>query len=67
MTGAYEIIYIETAEYCRFEVATCPKVQPERRRREARRKLNRKLTTTGYSPFFLTFSGVFTLEQVIVW
>jgi energy-converting hydrogenase Eha subunit E len=50
-------LYIEIAEYCRFEVLTCLKARPERRKKEVRRKLNRELTAIGYSPFFLTFSG----------
>jgi energy-converting hydrogenase Eha subunit E len=36
---------------------SCLKVRPKRRRKEVKRKLNRDLTTIGYSPFFLTFSG----------
>jgi energy-converting hydrogenase Eha subunit E len=36
---------------------SCPKVRPERRKKEVKRKLNRELTTIDYSPFFLTFSG----------
>jgi hypothetical protein len=32
---------------------TCLKVRPERRKKEVKRKLNRELTTIGYSPFFL--------------
>jgi len=36
---------------------SCPKVRPERRRKEVKRKLNRELTAIGHSPFFLTFSG----------
>jgi energy-converting hydrogenase Eha subunit E len=55
--NVYEIIYREIADNCRFEVASCPKVRPERRKKEVKRKPNRELTTIGYSPFFLTFSG----------
>ena len=55
--NAYEIINREIADNCRFEVASCPKVRPERRKKEVKRKLNRELTAIGYSPFFLTFSG----------
>jgi energy-converting hydrogenase Eha subunit E len=36
---------------------SCLKVRPERRKKEVKRKPNRELTTIGYSPFFLTFSG----------
>ena len=60
--NAYEIINREIADNCRFEVASCLKVRPERRRKEAKRKLNRDLTTIGYSPFFLTFSGHLYIE-----
>jgi energy-converting hydrogenase Eha subunit E len=41
---------------------SCLKVQPERRKKEVKRKLNRELTTIGYSPFFLTFSGCFYIK-----
>ena len=41
---------------------SCLKVRPERRKKEVKRKLNRELTTIGYSPFFLTFSGRFYIK-----
>jgi hypothetical protein len=41
---------------------SCLKVRPERRRKRVKRKLNRELTTIGYSPFFSTFSGRLYIE-----
>ena len=41
---------------------SCLKVRPERRKKEVKRKLNRELTTIGYSPFFLTFLGRFDIK-----
>jgi hypothetical protein len=55
--SAYEIIYRETADTVDLRSQSCLKVRPERRRKEAKRKLNRELTAIGHSPFFLTFSG----------
>jgi hypothetical protein len=60
--NAYETISREIADNCRFEVVSCPKVRPERRKKEVKRKLSRNLTTIGYSPFFLTFSGRLYIE-----
>ena len=55
--NAYEIIYREITITVDLRSQSCLKVRPERRKKEAKRKLNRELTTIGYSPFFLTFSG----------
>jgi hypothetical protein len=54
--SAYEIINRESLITVDLRSQSCLKVRPERRRKEAKRKLNRELTTLGYSPFFLTFS-----------
>jgi len=40
----------------------CLKDQPERRKKELRRKLNKELTKVGGSPFFLTFSRRLCIE-----
>ena len=62
ITSAYEIIYIESLRIVDLRLQSCLKVQPERRKKEVRRKLNRELTTIGYSPLFLTFSGRLCIE-----
>gem|GEM_PF-1833135 len=55
--NAYEIIYRESLITVDLRSQSCLKVRPERRKKEVKRKPNRELTTIGYSPFFLTFSG----------
>jgi hypothetical protein len=37
-----------------------------KKKKEVRRKLNRKLTTIGYSPFFSHFRDAFKLKETIV-
>jgi energy-converting hydrogenase Eha subunit E len=34
----------------------------KKKKKEVKRKLNRELTTIGYSPFFLKFSGRFYIK-----
>jgi len=61
------MIYREIADNCRFEAQSCLKVQPERRKKEVKRKPNRELTTVRLLSFFLTFSMKRKLFDELLW